>query len=85
MNRLQDMYGDDFHPILKMSENAVRMQDLIKDIPPEEINQMFIGLKSAVDAWEKVAQYTEPKLKAVEVTGKDGEDLIPKSITVKYE
>ena len=28
LNRLQDMYGQDFHPIMKMAENAVRLHDI---------------------------------------------------------
>ena len=64
LNRLQDMYGDEFHPIMKMAENAVAMQAVI-DTKPDDIAAM----KAAVDAWDKIAQYTEPKLKAVEVSG----------------
>jgi hypothetical protein len=62
LNRLQDMYGEDFHPIMKMAENAVLLQ-------AEAENSMDVNtLKTAVDAWDKVAQYTEPKLKAIEGT-----------------
>ena len=28
-----------------------------------------------VEGWEKIAQYVEPKLKAIEVTGEDGEAI----------
>jgi len=63
LGRLKDLYGDDFHPIMKMAENAVALQKLA------EQEQDVTALKSAVDAWDKVANYTEPKLKAVEVTG----------------
>ena len=66
------MYGDDFHPIMKMAENADKAQRLIdgyeKD-PESDPQTLFAGLKFAVDAWDKVANYTEPKLKAVEVSG----------------
>lgn len=62
MNRLQDMYGDDFHPIMKMAENAVNLQKSIDD------GESGYTYKDAIDAWDKVAQYTEPKLKAVDVT-----------------
>ena len=72
LNRLQDMYGDDFHPIMKMAENAVKVQDLIDEYNDDgeaDIQVLFAGHKFAVDAWDKVAQYTEPKLKAVEHSG----------------
>jgi len=85
MNRLQDMYGDDFHPILKMAENAVAMQAIIPKMDEDDLVAQAIALEKANTAWDKVAQYTEPKLKAVEVTGQDGKDLIPDTITVKYK
>jgi len=78
LNRLKDMYGEDFHPIMRMAENAVKLQQIA------EIEQDVTAHKAALDGWDKVAQYTEPKLKAVEMTGKDGEDLIPSSIKVKF-
>ena len=28
-----------------------------------------MSMKMSIDAWDKIAQYTEPKLKAVEVSG----------------
>ena len=63
MKRLEDMYGDDFHPIMRMAENAVKLQKEA-DNDPNPMN-----FKSALDGWEKIAQYVEPKLKAVEITG----------------
>ena len=27
LNRLQDMYGDDFHPIMRMAENAALLHE----------------------------------------------------------
>lgn len=72
LNRLQDIYGEDFHPIMKMAENANRAQNLIDDYEDDDDldpQALFAGLKFAVDAWDKIAQYTQPKLKAIEVTG----------------
>ena len=63
LKRLQGMYGEDFHPIMKMAENAVKLQ-AASDQDPEPANY-----KAALDGWEKIAQYVEPKLKAVEVSG----------------
>jgi hypothetical protein len=70
LTRLQDMYGDDFHPIMKMAENAVKLQKSA-DQDPEPVN-----FKAALDGWEKVAQYVEPKLKAIDINASvdlDGE------------
>jgi hypothetical protein len=65
LNRLRDMYGDDFHPIMKMAENAVEMQKLVTD--DLDTSQKLAALKNTIEAWDKIAQYTEPKLKAIEL------------------
>ena len=75
--RLQQEYGKDFHPIMQMAKNADRLQTIIDEMQPEEgeeletseVDRLFVGIKLAGDAWDKVAQYTEPKLKAVEHSG----------------
>lgn len=69
LGRLQDLYGEEFHPIMRMAENAVILQELAT------LDREPTTLKAALDGWEKVAQYVEPKLKAVEVTGADGVDI----------
>jgi len=79
LNRLQDMYGDDFHPIMRMAEQAVRLHERA------EIGDTA-DIKASIDAWDKIAAYTEPKLKATEVdlTTSDGSmsptviELIPR-------
>ena len=66
--RLQDEYGEQFHPIMQMAKNAHKMQSLLESLPEDTgIETLFIALKQAIDSWEKIAQYTEPKLKAMEV------------------
>ena len=62
LDRLRDMYGDDFHPIMRMAENAVTLHDQARG------TMDAADLKASIDAWDKIAQYTEPKLKASEVT-----------------
>ena len=64
--RLQDMYGEQFHPILKMAEAASKL-----DYIAEEEGDVT-ALNAAVNAWRKVAEYTEPKLKAVEIRADEG-------------
>jgi len=61
MDRLRDMYGDDFHPIMRMAENAVTLHDQARG------TMDTADLKLSIDAWDRIAQYTEPKLKASEV------------------
>lgn len=62
LNRLQDMYGDDFHPIMRMAENAVTMHEQAR------ASLTIDDLKASIDAWDKIAAYTEPKLKASEIS-----------------
>lgn len=67
MKRLQDMYGADFHPIMTMAKNAVEFQRLIDDSEkaPDDRGSDLID---ANKLWEGIAQYVEPKLKAVEMS-----------------
>jgi hypothetical protein len=55
------MYGDDFHPIIRMAENAVTLHEQARETRDNN------DLKASIDAWDKIAAYTEPKLKASEV------------------
>ena len=54
------MYGKDFHPIMKIAENVTTLHDLAS-----KTNSMN-DLSRSIDAWDRIAKYTEPKLKAVE-------------------
>ena len=75
-SRLKAMYGEDFDPIMKMAEQAVRIHEQTSDV--SEIND----LKASIDAWDKIAQYTTPKLKALEVSGDgDNGEIIIKTIS----
>lgn len=72
-NRLKDMYGDDFDPIMKMAENAFRAQELLKDERGSEFE--FDMIIKTNGLWSSIAEYCAPKLKAVEHSGPDGEPL----------
>lgn len=63
MKRLEDMYGEDFHPIMNMAAIAVQLQE-VATAEPEAAN-----LKAALDGWDKIGQYVQPKLKAIEISG----------------
>ena len=62
LNRLQEMFGDSFHPIMRMAENAATLHDQAR------ATMDTADLKASIDAWDKIASYTEPKLKASEVS-----------------
>ena len=66
LNRLQDMYGKDFHPIMSAAANAYRMNQIA------EKSDDIQDLERASKAWDRIAEYTEPRLKAVEHSGHDG-------------
>ena len=61
MSRLQDMYGEQFHPILRIAENANRLDELSR------VENDVTTIKAATDAWAKIAEYTEAKLSAVTI------------------
>lgn len=65
LDRLKKMYGDDFDPIINACKNAIRMSEMANDGGEEEFNMR----KECVNAWDKIAHYVTPKLKAVEMSG----------------
>ena len=81
LNRLQTMYGEDFHPIMKIAKNCVELQDAAEaiEIPNKNaflndtealdsaIQGRMAALKSANAEWSRVAEYVEPKLKSIEL------------------
>ncbi len=60
LNRLQIMYRDGSPPIMKMAENAIRLQAIAAK------NDTIDYLKRSIDAWDRIAKYTEPKLKVMD-------------------
>ena len=54
------MCGEEFHPIMQMVENAVRLHEIASK------NDTIDDLKRSIDAWDRIAKYIEPKLKAVD-------------------
>tara|TARA_B110000503_G_scaffold106393_1_gene158860 strand:+ start:4449 stop:4760 length:312 start_codon:yes stop_codon:yes gene_type:complete len=59
------MYGAEFHPIMKMAEAASKLDGIA------EQEGDVAALTAALNGWSKIAEYTEPKLKAVEVRADD--------------
>ena len=90
LKRLQDMYGKDFDPIINMAFNCVTLQEIAdktkKDINlvdkdwtlEEKINNtesLTNSANAAINGWDKVAQYVQPKLKAIELTSDEDHPL----------
>ena len=81
LNRLQEMYGADFNPILKMAENATRLQKQVdKQLDESLIYETEKGgkdstIRLANDEWAKIAPYVSPKLKSVEMELGEGVDI----------
>ena len=75
---LQQRFGDDFDPVIKVAEQAVKLEE-IADADTSD----HIARKAALDGWDKVTQYVEPKLKAVEHSGGEDEDGLPQSIKIE--
>ena len=75
LKRLQDMYGADFHPIMNMAKNA---NDFQKAIDMLDEDEKIKAIPEANKLWEGIAQYVEPKLKAVEISGDQDNPLTVK-------
>lgn len=96
LNRLKDMYGDDFDPVMMAAKNAYEMQEMATvELTDDQIEEMsakeylsvtdttFMRKKECVAAWDKISSYVAPKLKAVELTGEDG-GPIKAAVTVSF-
>ena len=71
LKRLQDMYGEDFDPIMMAAKNAKLMQDIVESpetLALEPSDRVELHKKTA-ETWEKIGQYVNPKLKAIEISG----------------
>ena len=71
------MYGDDFHPILRMAENATILHKTAAE------SKRVSDLKASIDAWDKVARYTEPMLKTVDIGVVNNGSNAPTEIILK--
>lgn len=88
LNRMKDMLGEDFDPVIQMAKNAVKLQQIadenlancgyIEDAEGKEIMTYAESLINANKEFERVAPYIAPKLKAVEISQEEGEDGKPK-------
>jgi hypothetical protein len=95
ISRLEEMYGSEFNPVMKMAENAVVLQRLtdkavddyalkaavingageIDDKRKADMIELLAKLAGGVrgnirdtnEAWDRISQYVQPKLKSVEV------------------
>jgi len=86
LSRLKDMYGDDFDPIISMAKNCLTLQKIADDHRDGAITMSKGGdvlidaassAKMALEAWDKVAQYVEPKLKAIEISANSDDPILP--------
>ena len=78
--RLREVYGEDFDVIMMMGKNCKQLFDMIPEEPTKEDIDTIIDANTQLD---KLAQYVEPKLKAIELSGNvDGRTtLIIKDLT----
>ena len=64
--RLREAYGEDFDVIMMMGKNCKQLYEMIPDEPTKEDIDTIIDANTQL---EKLAQYVEPKLKAIELSG----------------
>lgn len=91
LSRLRAMYGDDFDPVMKMAANASFLQSVAdkafrsakaKNSGIDEERAAVTASQDALNAWDRIARYTTPQLKAIEHSV-DSDDL-PTGITVSF-
>ena len=96
MNRLKTMLGDDFDPVVNMAKNAVEIQKQgdkaveayhkLTEPTKEDLSDLFIILANCIEAWNKIAAYTNAKIRTIEFTsdlGIVGVSLITDGMTAK--
>ncbi len=59
-NKLKEMFGDEFEPILRASEQALRLHAMAMDSDDSKV------VKDSIDAWIRINKFFLPELKAVE-------------------
>lgn len=67
LKRLEKMYGEEFDPIMQIAKNAHRLQQIADESEMDAETQI-----DANKEWERMAQFTHPKLKSIEHVGTDG-------------
>ena len=61
MNKLRDMYGDDWNPLIKMCEACVEIEQIAKNNPSME------NYEKVIANFGKVAEFITPKLRSQEI------------------
>jgi hypothetical protein len=64
--QLKQAYGDEFDVIMMMGKNCKQLFDMIPDEPTKEDRDIIIDASTQLD---RLAQYVEPKLKSIEISG----------------
>jgi len=74
LNRLKDIYGSDFNPIMRIADNCSVLQ-IKADKIPYEADEKVVALQKCNAEWSRMAEYVVPKLKAVEISGEIVADI----------
>ena len=77
-SRLKEMYGEQFDPIIRAADMALLLQAEAQSTEENKVQ----AIKASVDAWLKIGEFVQPKLKAVEISGTDGDSLPAISVTI---
>ena len=75
LNRLKDIYVDDFSPVVKMAEQAQNLHELALNSSKPTI------IKASIEAWDKVASYVQPKVRPAQI--EPDFDSFPTEIIIK--
>lgn len=90
LHRLKVMYGEHFDPVIKMAENAIKMDKLAESVLRTKTKftpfEKMTAVGNCIGAWDKIAKYTSPVLKSIEVANHDEDKQLSPwdSITTSY-
>lgn len=70
LKALQKEYGEEFEPVMQMARNAHQIQKIVDEMVAAtmDFEELLQLLTQAINAWDRIAKYTTPTLKAVETT-----------------
>lgn len=76
--RLQDMFGDEFDPIIRAAEQAARLHNVAAKSEDPKV------LRSSVDSWCKVGEFVSPKIRAMELSQDPDNPLFEMTADERY-
>lgn len=79
IKKLKEMFGKDFDPIIRASEQATRLHAMAMDADDPKT------VKDSIDSWLKIGEFVMPKMRAMEMSMDDDTVEALKTISEKMD